>query len=55
MFRRPGFEESLRHWTNRSNLDDVLATDAAQIPKSIWAYSKKPKLFWHPKLIWHFT
>ena len=25
MFRRPGFEESLRHWANRSDLNDTLA------------------------------
>ena len=24
MFRRPGFESSLRHWANRSNFDNIL-------------------------------
>ena len=25
MFQRPGFEESLRHWINRSQPDNVLS------------------------------
>ena len=24
MFRRPGFESSLRHWSNRNNFDNIL-------------------------------
>jgi hypothetical protein len=24
MYQRPGFENSLRHWVNRSSFDDIL-------------------------------
>ena len=30
MFRRKGFENSLRHWTNRSGFDDILTKDGVE-------------------------